>query len=174
MVIVTGDKSVGKSTTLVKIASLLKEKGKTVGGVISPRIWKNNERYGYKLVNPQDGSSELLAAVEKIDGNIVRHCSFFFNKDVFDKGNSMIQNGINSDLLIVDEIGNLEIAGGGWAVSMPEVAGCNVRAVLSIREDVIDKAIEKWRLNPVAVYKITAENKEESAEKIVNMLWSEK
>ncbi len=155
-IVVTGSKGAGKSSSLAKVSEMIRTCNKSVGGVISPRIWKDGERTGYGLITAADGVKRMLATeVEGVLQDTFKYCTFFFSNDVVDAGNNAIRDGLGADVLIVDEIGNMEIAGGGWGRSMPLVAGHKRHVILCVREDVVDKLRGQWGIIADKIIRVT-------------------
>lgn len=174
-IVLTGPKCAGKSTVLTRVAAYMKEKGLGVDGVISPRIWKNGVRYGYNVINVATGAVNLLAAEsDALEGELIKFCSFSFSKSAFDSGNSGIIGGLQSDLLIVDEIGNMELGGEGWGSSMPRVAERKKPTLLSVRQDVVDKIHDKWGITPHAIVDVGVDGQDKAFDRIVGILDSAK
>ena len=48
IILLTGQKGSGKTTTAIKIVSRLKQEGITVGGVVCPGIFSQNRKIGIK------------------------------------------------------------------------------------------------------------------------------
>jgi len=148
IIVVTGSKGVGKSSSLAETAKIIKKYNKSVGGIISPSIWENGERCGYDLINLADGSKRLLATkAENVLKDAFRYGAFYFSCNAIIAGNMAILDGLCTDVLIVDEIGNMEIAGQGWAESIPLVRERKLPLVLSVREDVVDKLYREFGIN---------------------------
>jgi nucleoside-triphosphatase THEP1 len=145
-VIITGPKGAGKSTHLLMLAEALKKQGKTVGGVISRGFWKGEEREGYEIVNPATGVSRILCAKTKPAGaeaeDIMPFCSYFFLRSAFAEGNRWIAEGLTADVLFIDEVGNIELSGGGWNVKSLLTAVAS--SVLGVREDAVPKLAVTW------------------------------
>lgn len=145
-VIVTGPKGAGKSAHLLMLADVLKKRHKRVGGVISRGFWKGEEREGYEILNPATGVSRLLCAKTKppdgAPGDILPFCSYFFLGSAFIEGNRWIAEGLQSDVLFIDEVGNMEISGGGWDVK--SALTCTASVVMGVREDAVPKLASAW------------------------------
>lgn len=116
---VTGSKGAGKSTLLTSLAAAFKGRGLSVGGIISARLCRNGQRCGYELLNLTEGSAQPLATLDPPPGEdmprFLQLCHFYFYRNALLAGNEAIRLGLASDCLIIDEIGNWELSGGGWA-----------------------------------------------------------
>jgi nucleoside-triphosphatase THEP1 len=145
-IIITGPKGAGKSAHLLMLADALKKQHKTVGGVISRGFWNHGEREGYEIVNPATGVSRFLCGKTKPANanaeDIMPFCSYFFLRSSFAEGNRWIAEGLTADVLFIDEVGNIELSGGGWNVNAALTAG--VSAVLGVREDAVQKLASTW------------------------------
>jgi nucleoside-triphosphatase THEP1 len=63
LLIVSGDKGEGKTTSVRKYAARMAETGRSVGGVVSPVIFDAGERIGYDLIDLRDGTRQTLARI---------------------------------------------------------------------------------------------------------------
>ena len=150
IIAVTGAKGSGKSSSLLKTAEILKFNNLSVAGIICRRIWKEDKRYGYELLNLSDNVSQLLAAEEDLDDDVIKHFNLSFRKKALTDGVNAITQGCDADVLIIDEIGNMEASGGGWSDSFPFVLKRVCRAtadrakptILGVRENILDKLKE--------------------------------
>jgi nucleoside-triphosphatase THEP1 len=146
--IITGQKGAGKSVHLLRLAEYLKNRGKTAGGVISRSVWRNGEREGYEIVNPGTGvfPSRRLCVKTLPDvpdsADVLRFCSYYFLRSAFAEGNRWIAEGLTSDVLFIDEVGNLELSGSGWNIA--DALKSVSSAVLGVREDAVPKLQSVW------------------------------
>ncbi|MDR2485175.1 MAG: hypothetical protein LBD55_07260 [Treponema sp.] len=145
-IIITGPKRAGKSVHLLRLAEALKDQGKTTAGVISRGLWKDDEREGYEIVNPGAGISRLLCSRTKPAGaepeDIEPFCSYFFLRSSFALGNRWIAQGRDADALFIDEVGNIELKGGGWDVG--QTLDRTLPVILGVREDAVSKLARVW------------------------------
>jgi len=169
VIIITGEKGAGKSTNLIRLLPLLKANGLRPAGVISRGFWKDGKRAGYEALNAASGECLPLASTERKDGFTARHCAYYFNMETFRQGNLWIAAGRDADVLIVDEVGNIEIQGapdGGWDTGAALENKNTV--ILSVREDLTGKVRE--RLHPETAPVIKTARGEDISAVLFNMI----
>lgn len=117
--ILSGPTQSGKTTILTHLLSDLKSHGVECGGFIAPGTFKNDERHEIYLREAGSGKSYLLASKEKHEGWI-QNMRFYFDKTTVEKGNEILVQAMEDDvqLLILDELGPIEMKGKGWYPSL--------------------------------------------------------
>lgn len=154
--IVTGKVGEGKTTFLVMLLNDLYKKNIKIGGIYSPRVMENGETTGYDIVDISTGESAVfLRKTNNPDAMTIGKYEIF--RDGLEKGQNAlkISNVIHSQLVIIDEIGNLELNGKGWAESLENlIQFSNHRILMVIRENFVEKVIAKWCLRQYEVFKI--------------------
>ncbi|WP_456469080.1 NTPase [Archaeoglobus sp.] len=100
---VTGRPGIGKTTVCMKVYNALKDKMR-ISGFITREVRSEGKRVGFKLINLSDGSEEWLAKVGKGSFTVGKYAVFV------DKFEDFLENvEPDSDLLIVDEVGPMEL-----------------------------------------------------------------
>ena len=161
IIAVTGGKSVGKSTSMLKLSEALKAENISVGGFVSKRIWKNDVRYGYELITLADGFSQLLAAEDESLKNDDVFSSAIFLHKAFSDGISSVKENCGADVVVIDEIGNIEAEGGGWHESFEYIKNRTMPTILGVRENVVVRLAELG-LEPDITITVTPENSDVS------------
>jgi len=153
--LVTGQIQEGKSSY---VDDLVKE-GKTkfkVAGFIAPGTFKNNKRHSFSLMDLSKGESFLLGSRDKKD-NWIRHKEFYFDPKSFLRGNSIIQDALKSeaDLVILDELGPMELAGKGWANAIKMLEqNYDTAQVWVVRERILSEVKDRWHIPDENIYPI--------------------
>src|SRR3989339_126723 len=107
--IITGEVNSGKTSTVEKMISLLQTSGRGVGGVYSKGIFNNRGKSGFNMVDIKSGELIQIASINSDEKFMLKQGRFFFNPEVFDKYNKREDELSESDVVIVDEIGYLEL-----------------------------------------------------------------
>ena len=128
-----------------------------MGGVYTRKIRNNDEILGYGAVNAATGEERPFLRKNNEDGGL-RVGSFSIDSAGLEFGQKAIERALNANLLIIDEIGKLELEGGGWydeLNALPlEKAVYRVVGTLEFVDDVI----HKWNLYPSAIYNVSESN----------------
>ena len=149
---ITGPIGAGKSTVLIRLRAALQERGRTCGGVITQRLYENNERIGYSLLCADGGLVRpLMLKADRITPDQEKDClpffCFRFFRQALAQGNAAIRAGLGADVLFIDEIGLWELDGGGWAQSLPLLHDRAGTAVLGLRSGIADALQERFQFS---------------------------
>lgn len=154
--IISGAIGHGKTSWLLKIIQTLKTNEISVGGFYSPRIAENSVTIGYDIVDIISGKREIYlrradeSYLERIGPFCIFPSGIEFGLNAFKSSRNM-----NSKVVVIDEIGLLEIENKGWASCLLDlVTKSNSYIILSVRDSFIDQVIEKWKFKDYYVYKI--------------------
>jgi nucleoside-triphosphatase THEP1 len=113
MILLTGDRHSGKTGFILELARQTRCRGRRVAGIACPGLWKNNMRNGFELLELDTGRRHLLSM--RVPG--LRPIPYMFDALSMEKGKNAlsIRRCCGADLIIVDEVGPLELKGQGWA-----------------------------------------------------------
>jgi len=166
--IITGKMDVGKTTFVKKVIENLKSKNIKVGGIYTQKVKENNERIGYDLVAVQTNKSEIFLRIEENENlEKIRIFSIFPKALALGIESLKPENNKENQLIIIDEIGKLELENKAWAKSLDELIQFNKNhLLLVVREDITEKTIKKWSLQNCFVFNLN-ENQSQNAEKTI-------
>ena len=149
--IYTGEKGVGKSTYLQEIF-LQKQ---NVCGILQPRI--NGIKYLVDVVTGEQRRLELDNAMR--DEKVVTIGNYIFSEETFLWGQQKLIDAIQtpSELIIIDEIGPLELHGSGLEPVLAEIISKAItsdkKLLLVVRPNLAEEVREKYNLvNPDVIY----------------------
>ncbi len=113
MILLTGDKHSGKTRFILELAEQTRLHGLRVAGIASPGLWKNGMRNGFEILELDTGHRRLLSM--RVPG--LRPIPFMFDALGLESGKKALSTArcSRADLIIVDEVGPLELRGNGWA-----------------------------------------------------------
>ena len=114
--ILTGPVNSGKTTFLKRIVEELKSQKFTIDGFLSEAILQNQEKTGYDLLELRSGKSiPLIRKSGRQEWQKVG--PFFFIPEGLSWAKEIILRSREAEILVVDEIGPLELSGKGfWPV----------------------------------------------------------
>ena len=147
--IVTGAVGSGKTTFVQNRIQQMRSAGKTVGGIVTEV--RGDERWA---INPADGSSWRLATPN--DGRLARILMprYAFDDEGIAKANEVLRTVGSVDLLVIDELGPLELDRGEGFTAALSVIGAHDygEALIVVREALLLKATARWpEAEPVRV-----------------------
>ena len=142
--IITGPRDAGKTRTISRMAEDATRAGLRVGGVIAEARFRDGVKDAYSFVDIATGERRLYA-VARGNGSP----GYDFRDEGIDFGCAALRRAIGAsvDALFVDEVGPLEMAGGGlWE---PLAAACAVLTgsiTLTVRPSLLDQCISRLAL----------------------------
>ena len=168
--IITGEKSSGKTRFLAETATMLKKSGIDVGGVYTKKIRENNEITAYRIVNVATDEEYPFLQKNELESDL-RIGAFSIDADGLEFGKKSIAKSYDSRVLMIDEIGKLEMSGGGWYNELNLLPlEKPLYILLSIRQEFVDDVIKKWSLQPSEIYNVAECNSKTLVQEITAYL----
>lgn len=163
VLILTGETQQGKTSLLKTILKELQYKGVEADGFYTEVMLRDSERVGYSLKTINSSESLLLCSRNPEAGKR-RYGKFYFNGEALAKGNLVLKKAVEkeSPLIIIDEIGPMEMSGDGWADSIENI--CNnseIPMIWTVRKSLAGKAARKWNVGDVYIVDISDINAKE-------------
>lgn len=170
--ILTGEVNEGKTKFAMQVVEKLKQGGLSPAGFFSVGNTNDQNREAYSLIDVQTGFQRELCSFEP-GKKKVRVGRFFFDEPGIEFGREIILASLNqdNDLLVVDEIGPLEINDQGWAPALEEVIkNGGLPQLWIVRESLLKPMIRKWNLGDVYVFNISTDPVEKIAETLLHKI----
>lgn len=150
--IITGARGSGKTTYLKNLIEeyISCSPSRRIGGVITSAAIAANTvslKTEYKAVHVIDGEAKLLLS-DHYRENWKPLGRFWYNPDTFSWAVSLIQKDASyCSLVVLDEIGPLELKGGGYAECLQQLLlEFEGELILVIREEILQNAINHFSL----------------------------
>ncbi len=118
LIIVTGTIGIGKTTICQKVIKTAESQGYSCGGIVT---YKAPDK-SIIIKDIQTGKSVTLASMEKIYQG-PHTGKYYFNPEAINFGIRAIDRGRRSAILVVDEIGHLELNGEGFINAIEIIRG---------------------------------------------------
>jgi len=156
VIILSGPGQSGKTTLLSALVCRLREEGVKVAGILAEGLWENGVRSGFNLIDLSDNSSVSLS--RRIPDNDLRNGIPF---DFYEAGLSAGMKALSptrcagADVVILDEVGYLELQGKGWSSSLQallEIEG--IVHVWAVRRKLLDKVRAAWDLEAARIVSV--------------------
>ena len=140
IIILSGEREAGKTTTCLRLAKEARQRGLRPAGVICPARWVGGRKVGIDLMDVRTGERRPLAEADERPAAL-RTPAYRFHQQGLDWGAAIVESATPCTLLIIDELGPLELVQGqGWASALDVLAaGRFERAVVVIRPDLIPR-----------------------------------
>jgi nucleoside-triphosphatase len=110
VLLITGAPGTGKTTVLTKTVNLLRERGFSVGGMLSREIREGGVRVGFEIIDLETQKRGWLANIKQSNGPQVG--KYRVNIDDLEAVGvqAMIHAAAASDIIAIDEIGPMELS----------------------------------------------------------------
>jgi nucleoside-triphosphatase THEP1 len=166
-VLITGELERGKTTLCRHLVIRARAAGWRVRGVLSPGVFEGSCKTAIDLIDLATHEKRRLALRETPTGG--PHTErWHFIPETLDWGEKILNRATPCDLLVVDELGPLELVRGeGWQAGIEAVNSRSYKlAGVVIRPTLLDIALEKWPSG--RVYQVFHPGQ---AEKLAAQIW---
>ncbi len=155
IIIVTGEINSGKSQLLEKLCAEEKLRGVKPSGIIARGIFKNNIKIGFDIEDQFDGVSMPLARSNYKFENGFSVGKFNFSGEAFEFAKRALLSSCNRDVVFIDEIGPLELKGGGYNDCLCRLLQSEIsKLYIAVRKDCLAEFKAKYlRPYPHAIVK---------------------
>jgi len=152
--ILTGSQGSGKTTMLEKVLPLVRQHGRTVAGIRAPVVFDNGTRIGYNVEDVRTGDMLPLCRIGQRNAVAVAGLFGFDGNGIRFGSNALSLDAVaQRDVVIVDEIGPLELQGEGWAPALhPLLESYAGHLLLVVRPDILQQVLQEWQIQPVVVW----------------------
>lgn len=171
--ILSGEVADGKTTFMEKLVEALKIEQLTIAGFVSPRILEGIETVGYQVKNVATNECFTLLSINE---NTELHTSKTIGKFRIDisaqqKAKSILREalGNDSEIIVIDEVGRLELQGGGWCEELKLLAQKNSSCLLlAVRDAFVQDVIETFGFNSAKIINVKDAKVEDVKDQILN------
>ena len=132
ILLLTGSPGVGKTSILVRVVEKLKLKGFRVGGMISREVRSSGNRVGFEILSLAENQRGWLAQVNQKEGPQVG--KYRVNLLDLDRvGVAALRQALKeSDLVVIDEIGKMELLSSRFKEAVTQVLNSGKRVLGTI------------------------------------------
>ena len=166
VVILSGERGVGKTTVCRETVALARGRGHACAGIVT--LARDGAR---DVCDVRSGERRRLTEGPD-DGSVVVQGRFRFNAETLTWGSAVLRRSVPCDLLVVDEIGPLEIErDGGWVVAFDVLRGGSFAlAVAVVRPELVAQAQRRLSRLTGRVLVTTRENRNRLPAVLMEML----
>jgi len=171
VVLLTGERGVGKTHLCQQVVGQARKSGYSCAGVLSPAIISEGEKVGIDLVDAATGEERLLAEADNAGGE-VRWGRYRFVRATLEWGAELLRGATPCDLLVVDELGPLELKLGQGLVAALDVLdeGAFSLALVVVRPELVESMRERLRPAETSVLEVDLQNRDQLAGQILSLL----
>lgn len=162
-ILITGEVHAGKTSFVKDLSQKLKEKNFALAGFLALADFENGQRTGYYLFSLTNGQ-QLQVAASSFRQGWEKKGKFWFNPQAFEQGTKWLENELieKTSLVIIDEIGPLELAGQGWNKLLRYMnENSNSLQLWVVRRPLVNRVIEEFHLKNPAVVEIESTTTDE-------------
>lgn len=142
IIILSGPVQSGKTTFLQNASSRWRKRGLRLCGFLSLAVWEEGVRKGYDLLEFGGLSARPFLRTSGDEG-WERVGPFHLVPEILEQARDIIRRVSPGELLVVDEIGPLELGGGGLWPALGEVLERpDVKALIVVREGILGEVLE--------------------------------
>ena len=154
LIIITGNIGQGKTAFLAGLVKELKMKNVPLAGFIAPGIFHDGQKEGFWLEEIRSGERHTLASTKPGEG-WMKFGHYYFDPAILDKGREWLERALemNTGLVIIDEVGPLELGNQGWAPAIEKLCRESTLPQLwVVRKKLVRKASRKWNFGDVYIF----------------------
>lgn len=153
--ILSGEIGAGKTQAADDLAAALKERGLAVGGVLSPRIVEDGQTVGYTVRDLATDEERPFASLRPPGVPVGR---FFIAEEGLTFARGAIERAAgHGQVVFVDEVGRLELAGGGLAPALRILLRSAACPVLLVRSELVDAVLLTFAIARSEVFPVGQE-----------------
>lgn len=135
--LLTGPVGGGKTTYLRKVIQALSSSDLAVDGFLNKRLLEDEATIGYDLYDLKLGAS-IPFLRKQGEADWERTGDYFFLPQGLETASRIVARGARSDLLVIDEVGPLELKGRGlWPALEPVLSNKDCPCLLVVRERIL-------------------------------------
>jgi nucleoside-triphosphatase THEP1 len=146
--IISGETRSGKTTYLKSIIKALRKKETNIkiSGIIAHGIDKDEERFGFNIEDVATGKKKFLCSQEP-DENELKIGRFYFSKEGLQFGKDALSTNLDqTDLLVIDEIGYMELKGKGWFEAIENALEYpHLNMIWVVRKRILEEVLLQWQ-----------------------------
>ncbi|GET29399.1 hypothetical protein SD074_16010 [Prolixibacter sp. SD074] len=172
--ILSGERGQGKTGYAREIINLLRQKGVSVNGIYSDRVLNDDETIGYDIVDIKSGEREIFLRLTG-EPQFEQIGRYYIHPNGLRMGtNSLLTDGSECDLVVIDEVGQLELKDSGWSDSLNQLVQKNqCHLLLTTRTRYADEFISRLNGADISVYDLSAYRPEAIGHSILSHIRNE-
>lgn len=168
---ISGAKGEGKTLFTKQIIEILSKGNIKVAGILSERVTSGEETTGYDIFDIEKGKTTPFLRSAISEG--ARIGKFLIVPEGLGEGKRILHSCIHGKrkIVVIDEVGRLEVSGNGWAPEIDELLKhSGNHLVIVVREDFIEMIRAKWSFGDFSLINISSVNPTEAADLIIKRI----
>jgi len=175
IVLLTGERATGKTHLCQRVVEEAQRRGFSCAGVLSPAVFEGQEKVGISLVDVVSGDERPLASADDAPHGL-RWGRYRFVPSSLAWGADLLTAATPCDLLVVDELGPLELElGQGLAKALDVlVKGAFSLALVVVRPALLHHVKERLKGRQPVTLEVSLSNRDRLPMRILSMLEEER
>ena len=158
---VTGHPGIGKTSVLMRATDVLKTEGYKIGGMISLEVREQGVRVGFEIIDFHTRQKGWLAHISQPTGPQISKYRVNMNDLDAIGANSILDAAANADVIVIDEIGRMELFSAEFKKAVGLAIGSSKPVVGTIHSTARDPLINNIKSREdVEILNVTRENRE--------------
>ena len=144
-----------------------------MAGFLSIGVNANGERTGFNLFDLESSESIELCSVAKAE-NRLQLGKYFFSEAALIRGNKIlnIENLSDIQLIVIDEIGPLELSGKGWSSSIENITrSITTPHLWVVRKSLVKNIVRRWNIGNAFIFDISQSTIQEVENKLSEVIF---
>jgi nucleoside-triphosphatase len=168
IIVLTGPPGIGKTTAVLQIARVLKDRGINVGGIVSREIRVNNERVGFEFIDLITNDTNVLAS---ISGKGPKVGKYFVSFEGCHFAAERLDHAMKScNIIICDEIGPMEVKSREFLESVKNLLNVDKKVIVVIHQKLRYPIIDQIRMKSELIINLNLQNREKINEILLHKL----
>lgn len=154
--ILTGGRGSGKTSILQMLSAEISQQNLKVSGIVSRGLWKEERRSGFDVVDLAT-QKQIPLCRRDVPATGIQKGPYHFYPAGIKAGQVALEMAVaaNPAVIIVDEVGPLELRGDGWAEPLGNVlSNRSCPIVISVRPSLVEAVSEHWCFSPTVVWDV--------------------
>ncbi|MEM4311259.1 MAG: NTPase [Nitrososphaerales archaeon] len=166
--LVTGRPGVGKTSLIIGLIDKVREKGYSVGGIVSKEFRRNGVRHGFEILDLLTGRKGILASSDLPFGPRIGKYKVNL-KDLKDIAADSLDKASDCDLIVCDEVGPMELLSPEFKRALRRTLEGERILLFSVHYKIRDPLIEEL-LAKGQLFELNIENRGELKDKLFNLI----
>lgn len=143
----------GKTAAGLRLVSLLRSFGVRPGGILSPRILDGEETVGYSMIDLATNTTHPFAGLSPAEIAIGK---YYISAQAQHLAERILHRAMDEHAVIfVDEVGQLELEGGGHAAALRRILPSACTPVLLVRDTLVESVMAAFGMEDPLIVRIT-------------------
>ncbi len=169
--VVEGERGAGKTSFMMELAQKLNDYGIIVGGIFTVKDKKADGSLDYLVTNITKDQKVLLCTSRPVENYYYKTKNFYFLKQGVKFGNLLIRENFHSLVIMIDEVGILELNNLGWDKTLETMFNLNKNMVWSVRKRYVKQLLGKYYVNEAIIFDIEIDTPQLAAKTIVQKIF---